>query len=300
MNRKITASSFSCMKTPFLISIEGNIGTGISYFEPYIIQYYHVLYMHSLYHMFRVGKSTIMKYLKLKHPQFNYIDEPLNVWSSIQNNDGKNLLETYYSGKNLLLHHLLLETLQNSRSSNILFSNTVLCWLVLLILWLLIWIWCTDPKRWGYTFQMFALLTRFHNIQNAINKNSLPSSSSSSSSSSIYITERCLDTDYHCFSQMLKASGNFTQLESQIYDQFYHHFKSLSVPLKGTFVCLCVCLFQSVFVHMYRLLPLWPTHSLTLTIHSLTQHSLTHCTLTHSLTQSLSLYTHSLTHCYLL
>ena len=97
-----------------------------------------------------------------------------------------------------------------------------------------------DPKRWSYTFQMFALLTRYHNIDNAvkhanpgINVDTNTKSSQLKNSSNIFISERCLDTDYNCFSQMLKDTKNMNLLESQIYDGFYKHFKSLSIPLKG-------------------------------------------------------------------
>ena len=72
--RLLSTTSSSCvstMRSPLLISIEGNIGA---------------------------GKSTIINYLKKYHNEFNYVEEPLNVWSSIKNDDGKNLLETYYSG----------------------------------------------------------------------------------------------------------------------------------------------------------------------------------------------------------
>ena len=70
--------SISYMNVPptmiSLVSIEGNIGA---------------------------GKSTYMKQLREKYsnrPEIHFIDEPLAMWSSIKNDDGLNLLETYYSG----------------------------------------------------------------------------------------------------------------------------------------------------------------------------------------------------------
>jgi len=52
----------------YLISIEGNIGS---------------------------GKSTIMEYFKAK-TNFVFIDEPVKEWTSIKDNSGKNCLELFY------------------------------------------------------------------------------------------------------------------------------------------------------------------------------------------------------------
>ena len=46
---------------PILISIEGNIGS---------------------------GKSTLIEALKLQEPSWNYVEEPVGIWSSIKNDDG--------------------------------------------------------------------------------------------------------------------------------------------------------------------------------------------------------------------
>ena len=47
---------------PTLISIEGNIGA---------------------------GKSTLIESLKLQHPTWNFVDEPVGLWSSLKNDAGK-------------------------------------------------------------------------------------------------------------------------------------------------------------------------------------------------------------------
>lgn len=47
---------------PILISIEGNIGA---------------------------GKSTLIESLKLQHPTWNFVDEPVGLWSSLKNDAGK-------------------------------------------------------------------------------------------------------------------------------------------------------------------------------------------------------------------
>lgn len=56
-----------------LVSIEGNIGS---------------------------GKSTIMKYLRqLENEQILFVDEPVDEWINIKNNDGQNCLELFYKDK---------------------------------------------------------------------------------------------------------------------------------------------------------------------------------------------------------
>jgi deoxyadenosine/deoxycytidine kinase len=54
---------------PILVSIEGNIGS---------------------------GKSTLLKSIKSRNPQWTYIDEPLDTWSSVKNENGESLLEVFY------------------------------------------------------------------------------------------------------------------------------------------------------------------------------------------------------------
>lgn len=54
------------------ISIEGNIGS---------------------------GKSTILKLLKETYPEWNFVDEPVDQWIALKNNEGKSLLECFYADK---------------------------------------------------------------------------------------------------------------------------------------------------------------------------------------------------------
>jgi deoxyadenosine/deoxycytidine kinase len=56
--------------TPILISLEGNIGA---------------------------GKSTIIKRLKELCPTWHFIDEPVDIWTSLKREDGQNLLELFYN-----------------------------------------------------------------------------------------------------------------------------------------------------------------------------------------------------------
>ncbi len=54
---------------PIIISIEGDIGS---------------------------GKTTLLKELREKYPQLNFIDEPLDTWTSLKNEAGDNLLHVFY------------------------------------------------------------------------------------------------------------------------------------------------------------------------------------------------------------
>jgi pantothenate kinase len=58
--QRFLARSMSTFR-PILISIEGNIGA---------------------------GKSTFMESLRKLHPQWNFIDEPVGIWSKIKNDGG--------------------------------------------------------------------------------------------------------------------------------------------------------------------------------------------------------------------
>ena len=55
--------------TPLLISIEGNIGA---------------------------GKSTLFNQLRLSHPEWNFIEEPVDFWATLKNDKGQSLFELYY------------------------------------------------------------------------------------------------------------------------------------------------------------------------------------------------------------
>jgi len=57
---------------PIIISIDGNIGA---------------------------GKSTFLNQLKQNYPNFNYIDEPVDIWTKFTNDENQSLLELYYKDK---------------------------------------------------------------------------------------------------------------------------------------------------------------------------------------------------------
>lgn len=66
---------------PVLISIEGNIGS---------------------------GKSTIIEALKVQHPEWNYVDEPVGIWTSLKNDAGTNESTTLHAVNVVNLWYLVL------------------------------------------------------------------------------------------------------------------------------------------------------------------------------------------------
>lgn len=132
------------------------------------------------------GKSTLIELLKDRHDDWIFIPEPVGEWSAIKNQDGQSLLEMYYE----------------------------------------------DKERWSYSFQSCALLSRFQNIQEAL---LLPSKSNGFirklseagdlDARSVFVTERCLDTDYYVFAKMLRDNGSMDRLEFDLYDRLYRHLR---------------------------------------------------------------------------
>ena len=82
-----------------------------------------------------------------------------------------------------------------------------------------------DRRRWSYTFQNCALLTRFQNIEKAVKQHSRERR--------VFITERCLDTDYHVFTKMLRADGSIDQLEFDLYVRWFTELKQTATPLSA-------------------------------------------------------------------
>lgn len=67
--------SMSLIQSPFIVSVEGNIGS---------------------------GKSTILKALREKCKDVGgipivYVDEPVSQWEQIKSKEGKNMIELFYS-----------------------------------------------------------------------------------------------------------------------------------------------------------------------------------------------------------
>jgi deoxyadenosine/deoxycytidine kinase len=143
---------------PIIISIEGNIGS---------------------------GKSTMLKHIRENFKNWNFIDEPVDSWLSLKDENGTSLLELFY----------------------------------------------TDKKRWSYTFQNSAFITRFTSMMNAIRKWE-SSSLDEDKKSNIFISERCVLTDRYVFAEMLKESNCLNPLEWELYTKWFDWFAS-TTPIDG-------------------------------------------------------------------
>jgi deoxycitidine kinase/deoxyguanosine kinase len=80
-----------------------------------------------------------------------------------------------------------------------------------------------DKKRWAYTFQNAAILSRLKMLKEAV-KEALPGQ--------IIITERSVLTDRFVFAQMLKDKGEIDPLEWDLYEMWYNTF-STDLPMTG-------------------------------------------------------------------
>jgi len=71
-----------------------------------------------------------------------------------------------------------------------------------------------DTVKYAFPFQMMALITRFHMINEIIKKNP----------KAIIITERSLYTDKYIFAKMLFESNKINTFEYQIYNKWFNEF----------------------------------------------------------------------------
>ena len=94
-----------------------------------------------------------------------------------------------------------------------------------------------DRDRWSFTFQMCALLSRFKSIEGSVAQGGVsfrPSGyGEQNKSDKVFVSERCLDTDYHCFTKMLHSDGAISGMELQIYEQYFAHLVAMSTPLSA-------------------------------------------------------------------
>jgi deoxyadenosine/deoxycytidine kinase len=87
-----------------------------------------------------------------------------------------------------------------------------------------------DKKRWSYTFQTAAFLTRLMDTERVLEEAS--ATASAFGKPTIVITERSVLTDRYVFAAMLHASGDMSDLEYDLYLRWYDRFAS-HVPIKG-------------------------------------------------------------------
>ena len=78
-----------------------------------------------------------------------------------------------------------------------------------------------DKKRWAYTFQNCAILTRLKNIKDAVE-----------AGHKIIITERSILTDKYVFAEMLRDAGDMDPLEWELYESWFDIFGK-EYPVNG-------------------------------------------------------------------
>ena len=130
---------------PIIISIDGNIGS---------------------------GKSTLLKILKqeLNNNNLIYLEEPVDDWKKIADNN-TNILNEFY----------------------------------------------LDKKRWGYTFQNLAFITRSSILLDTIKK----SKTNIFQKRKVILTERSTETDKNIFAKMLYDQKIISELEFKLYNYWY-------------------------------------------------------------------------------
>jgi deoxyadenosine/deoxycytidine kinase len=80
-----------------------------------------------------------------------------------------------------------------------------------------------DRKRWSYTFQNCAFLTRVRAITKSISDwKKLCQLNPSEAENNIFITERSVATDFHVFAKMLYQDGSLNKMEWDMYRNWYH------------------------------------------------------------------------------
>jgi len=136
--------------SPRIVSLDGNIG---------------------------VGKTTLLNAIRDRFPDILIVPEPVDTWTSLKDESGKNLLELFYE----------------------------------------------DKKRWAYTFQNAAILSRLRLLQEAV---------ATAKPGQIILTERSVLTDKFVFAEMLRQSGDMNVLEGSLYNMWYNTFAS-KLPMAG-------------------------------------------------------------------
>jgi deoxyadenosine/deoxycytidine kinase len=82
-----------------------------------------------------------------------------------------------------------------------------------------------DTRRWAYTFQNCAILTRLRGIRAAMDR-------ARAAGRRVIITERSVLTDRYVFASMLRADGKIDELEWQLYLTWYETFTA-GLPVRG-------------------------------------------------------------------
>ena len=72
-----------------------------------------------------------------------------------------------------------------------------------------------DKKRYSYTFQNYAYITRMRKLMETKSQN-------------VNVTERCVLTDKHVFAQMLTDDGYMNKMEDQMYKDWFNIFEKFA------------------------------------------------------------------------
>jgi deoxyadenosine/deoxycytidine kinase len=86
-----------------------------------------------------------------------------------------------------------------------------------------------DIKRWSYTFQNAAVLSRGMLVQEALEK------WMGTDKQPIFVMERCVETDKQIFAKMLHEDGMMDAMEWSLYEVWYKHITNL-VPKINVYV----------------------------------------------------------------
>jgi deoxyadenosine/deoxycytidine kinase len=96
-----------------------------------------------------------------------------------------------------------------------------------------------DRKRWSYTFQNCALLTRVRAITKAIREwKQICERDPSQTKNNIFVTERSVETDFHVFAKMLHEDGSLNKMEWDMYRQWYGYL-SMETKVSGIIYVTC-------------------------------------------------------------
>jgi deoxyguanosine kinase len=84
-----------------------------------------------------------------------------------------------------------------------------------------------DIKRYSYTFQNAAVLSRGILVQEALKKHG--------GKQKVYVMERCVETDRNIFAKMLYADGMMDKMEWELYEMWYS-FITKQIPKMNVYV----------------------------------------------------------------
>ena len=83
-----------------------------------------------------------------------------------------------------------------------------------------------NKERYGYTFQTMAFITRVINISKAITEWEKECQiNPAAAANNVFITERCIETDYNVFAKMLYDDKIINKVEMDLYLTWFNHLR---------------------------------------------------------------------------